>query len=204
MGSTAVLRIGEEKFEVSGRKDGNSYWINGAKGVDENWDDETSTISGFPIRHRTVNTQQREYVVDVGDNRESSIVFKTWKDFVRVDVVGATERNFAGSLGLMGSYPDGKKIGRDGKTAWKNDVSGFGKDWQVLSSDGMLFHEIDGPQHPAKCLEPTKTTLRRRLQKSAISRNDAEVACSNVSEDERDLCVFDVMATNDFGTAGAY
>ena len=46
--------------------------------------------------------------------------------------------------------------------------------------------------------------MRRRLASSTISRDDAELACSRVLEEERDLCIFDVMATNDFGTVGAY
>merc|ERR1712048_18526 len=200
--STAVIRIGGETFEVSGRKDGETFYINGKRGNDAMWDDNNN-ISGFAIRYQRVNSQQREYIIDVGNSLETSISFKTWKDFVRVDIGKATVENFGSSLGLMGSYPEGKRVGRDGKSILK-DWTAFGQDWQVLPSDPKIFHAIEGPQHPTKCVAPSKTSVRRRLAKSFVSREDAELACASVSKSERDLCIFDVMATSDFGVAGAY
>jgi len=196
--STAVIRIGRDTFEVSGHKDGDSFWINGVEGGD--WKEGTN-IAGYPIRYRRVNSQQREYEIDLSEGE--SILMRTWKDFVRVDVVGAKDTNFHSSLGLMGSYPKGNALGRDGKTVMK-DWNSFGQDWQVLSSDPKLFHNNDNPQHPIRCRLPGKSVLRRRLSKSTFSRKDAELACSRVSPTERDLCLFDVMATNDPSAALAH
>jgi len=205
--STAVIRIGVETFEVSGRKDGDTYWVNGIEGDGEGddslWDKRTN-IAGYPITFRSVHSTQREYVIDVGDSNEK-IIFKTWKDFVRVDVVNPRDEDFTGSLGLMGSYPDGKIASRFNHLSLMKDKNAFGQEWQVLSSDPKLFHSLEGPQHPAQCELPSKSSLRRRLSKSEISREDAEVSCSNISDnEERDLCIFDVMATNNKATAGAY
>merc|ERR1712183_1021877 len=124
---------------------------------------------------------------------------KTWKDMVRVDmVVNHEKETFKGSLGLMGSYPEGTMLGRDGKTPYA-DLSKFGQEWQALSSESKLFRVVDGPQYPSKCVLPTKEVMRRRLGRSNISREEAEIAClhSAVNEEEFDLCVFDVMAIGD-------
>merc|ERR1712176_1506252 len=112
--STAVIRIGIETFEVSGRKDGDTYWVNGVEGYgngdDLMWDEETN-IAGYPITFQRIHSTQRQYTINIGKENEK-IIFKTWKDFVRVDVKNPHDENFAGSSGLMGSYPDGKNVGR--------------------------------------------------------------------------------------------
>lgn len=199
--STAVIRIGDETFEVSGHHDGDSFWLNGIQGNGDDWKDGT-IVGGYPVSHRKIGRTQRQYTINLG-NKES-IVFKTWKDFVRVDVVGATPENFGQSLGLMGTFPKGVKVGRDGTTVF-NDYNKFGQEWQVLSSDPNMFHSVEGPQHPSRCELPVKSAMRRRLTKSTISREEAERLCSHlVDEEERDLCAFDIMATNDEGAAQAY
>jgi len=205
--STAVIRIGVETFEVSGRKDGDAYWVNGIEGDVEGDDilwDERTNIAGYPIKYQRVHSIQREYVINLGESNEK-IIFKTWKDFVRVDVVNPRDEDFTGSMGLIGSYPDGTIVGRFNPLSSMKDRNAFGQEWQVLSSDPKLFHSVEGPQYPARCVLPTKSSLRRRLSKSEISREDAEVSCSSITDDEeRDLCIFDVMATNDKVTAEAY
>jgi cell division septation protein DedD len=200
--STAVICIGNETFEVAGQKDGDTYWLNGQQGAGDGVLEEGSSIAGYFISFRKVHSHQREYTIHI--SKEEKIVFIAWKDFVRVDVKGASTNNFHGSLGLMGSFDErGVKVGRDKVTVFEN-INEFGMEWQVLSSDAKLFHEDDGPQHPAMCEIPTKTALRRRLAESTISLAEAEVACSHVKGEERDLCIYDVMATNDKDVAGAY
>lgn len=202
--STAAVRIGTETFEVAGIKDGNTHWLNTLEVGDEEWDAKAVEIVGFPIKYTQMHSKQREYVIDLGD--DESIQLKTWKDMVRVDVVVNHEKDtFDGSSGLMGSYPKGTTLGRDGKTTIL-DLNQFGQEWQVLSSESKLFRLDDGPQHPTKCEAPGKTAMRRRLAQSDISRKEAEIACSraSVSGGEFDLCVFDVMAIGDKSVAGAY
>jgi len=198
--STASVLIGGETFEVAGMKDGNTHWLNKVEVEDKN----SLQISGFPVKFEQSHTKQREYEIDLGD--DEFINLKTWKDMVRVDiVVNHGKDTFDGSLGLMGSYPEGTMLGRDGKTSIV-DLNKFGQEWQVLSSEPKLFHVVDGPQHPSKCEVPSKTVMRRRLAQSVVSRKEAEIACSRaaVGEEEFDLCVFDVMAIGDESAAGAY
>lgn len=217
--STAVISIGVETFEVSGLHDGDTYWLNGINGENthnnKGNEKEELSIAGYPIEYRKVHAYVREYVIKL--RTEESIVIKTWKDFVRVDFVGAArEEDFKGSYGLMGAFPTGKKIGRDLTTEIQN-VNEFGQEWQVgraagrISDDDnaypdpQLFHEIEGPQFPSRCILPTTTALRRRLAKSEVSREQAETACSHiVDQTEFDLCVFDVIVTDDQDSANAY
>ena len=84
------------------------------------------------------------------------------------------------------------------------DLNEFGQEWQVLSAEPKLFHNLEGPQHPQRCTIPVSKDMRRRLRESSISQEEAETACARVDESNRDLCVFDVLATNDLGVAGAY
>jgi len=199
--STAAIRIGSDTFEVAGHKDGDTYWLNGKEGPGIGAFEDGSSIAGYSITFRQVHSHQREYVIHISEGEK--IVFGTWRDFVRIDLKGASSKNFHGSLGLMGSFEEGVKLGRDGVTVF-DDIEKFGMEWQVLASEASLFHEVDGPQHPARCEIPTKTGIRRRLKESKITLTEAELACSHVTKLERDLCVFDVMATNDKDVAGAY
>jgi len=218
--STAVIRIGVETFEVSGLHDGDTYWLNGINGENthnnKGNEKEELSIAGYPIEYRKVHAYVKEYVIKL--RTEESIVIKTWKDFVRVDFVGAArEEDFKGSYGLMGAFPTGNKIGRDLITEVEN-VNEFGQEWQVghkaagrisdhdtIYPDPQLFHNIEGPQFPSRCILPTKTALRRRLAKSEVSREQAEIACSRiVDQNELDLCVFDVIVTDDQDSANAY
>jgi hypothetical protein len=200
--STAAIRIGTETFEVAGHEDGDVYWLNGEQGPSNGVVEEGADIAGYSITFRQVNSQQREYMIHI--SKEEKIVFGAWKNFVRIDVKGASASNFRGSLGLMGSFDqNGVKWGRDEVTVF-DDVNKFGMEWQVLASETRLFHKADGPQHPAMCELPTKTALRRRLEQSIITLAEAELACSRVKGKERDLCMYDVMATNDKDVAGAY
>lgn len=197
--STAVLRIGDDTLEVAGRKDGNTFWVNGVEGKKKI---AAATISGHQVTYQKLNEQQELYTVYL--QNQEKIVFKTWKDMVRVDVNVEDPQVLAGSTGLMGSFPSGEKIGRDNKTIF-TDLDRFGKEWQVHVTEPMLFHtEEDSVQAPARCEVPSKSSVRRRMAESTISLKDAEVACARVSEEERDLCIFDVMAINDMSAAGAY
>lgn len=192
--STAVLKIGDETLEVMGGHEV-KYWINKIEGQDL-----SGGISGFPISRKKISSKSTQFEVDLKDG--SVVLFRTFKDFVSVEVDRANYNNFAGSLGMMGNF-HGEKIARDGRTV-VNDSNAFGLEWQVLPSEPMLFHNVEGIQSPEKCLLPVQSEVRRRLRESSISVKDAEMACARVSEEDRDSCIFDVIATNDKDMAGAY
>jgi len=131
------------------------------------------------------------------------ILIKTWNGYLSIKINGSNDADFASSLGMMGSYPKSIRLARDNETIIDN-VNLFGQEWQVLPTEDKLFHNVEGPQAPEQCEIPSAMEMRRRLGESVISQKDAKVACSRVSIEDFDMCVFDVMATNDKDSAGTY
>jgi len=219
--SVAVVKIGSDSLEVSGDRERNMYWINKIQGkeqiprlfVDPNSGETLlpQTLAGYAIKFQQLVDNQRKFVVDLRDNSSGKkkgegekIIIKTWHGMIRLDVIGHSTKNFGSSLGLMGSFGKGLKLARDGRSVI-NNTNDFGQEWQVLPSESNLFHIADGPQAPAKCEIPSRTQLRRHLAESEVSRESAEAACAKVTnKDDFDMCIFDVMVTNDQNIAGAY
>jgi len=195
---TAVLQIGQETFEVTGAPY-NQVWLNGIPGVEF-----PARISGHAIGHRQIGEHQHRYNIILGQGNGEHIEISTYKHFVGVSVKQATSESFNGSMGLLGSFETGHKVARDGSTII-NHPNDFGQEWQVLPTDPHLFRNLEGPQSPEKCLLPTISSKEsRNLRADGISLEHAHAACARVSSDEYDNCVFDVLATNDIGIAGAY
>ena len=109
---------------------------------------------------------------------------------------------------ILGKYPSGERLARDGKTIVDGDNE-FGMEWQVLTEEPMLFHDIDEVvQHPESCAMPTEKeakSIGRKLRALDVSEDAAAAACAHVAGDDlRDNCIFDVLATQDEDMAGSY
>jgi len=142
--------------------------------------------------------------VDLDDG--DAIGLETFDDFVRVSIhsTGKAPTKFEGSVGLMGSYPDGQMLARDGSTIME-DTNKFGIEWQVHGTEPMLFHDLEGVRYPMQCQMPDMVKRsHRRLGETNITHEDAELACARVEAADRDACIFDVLATNSLGMAGSY
>ena len=113
------------------------------------------------------------------------------------------KEHFEGSIGLMGSFPSGKKLARDNTTI-VIDSNIFGQEWQVKGSEPNLFTETEGPQFPTKCDIPSTIDMRCLLENSIATIETAKAVCTGVTKDDKDLCIFDILATNDVRSAGAY
>lgn len=194
--ASAVLRIGEETLEVMGGNEGTQYWINGVAEAD------VLSVSGFTVILNQINTVKTEFIVYLNDDQK--IIMKTFKEMVGVEMVATKGIDFGSSLGLMGTFREGLKMARDKVSILSEDNNKFGQEWQVQPSERMLFHNVEGPQAPEKCEIPKVTTLRRRLDESKISLEQAEIACSRVGREHFNICVFDVMATSDLEVTGVY
>lgn len=199
--SAVAVQIGNDTLEVMGGLE-NEYWINGEKGVELSDSSVLAkSISGHAIQFTQSSRKSREFVVVLHGG--TKVLIKTWNSYVSVSIEGAHIEDFGDSMGLMGTFPDGTKLGRDNITAI-DDMNTFGQEWQVLESEPKLFHETRAPQAPEKCHVPSTAQIRRRLGQSIISKENAELACSHLRDENFDLCVFDIMATNDIDAAGAY
>lgn len=194
---SAVVRIGGDTLEVMGGHDGARFWVNKIKGEDN----IALSLAGYPFKSRKLSPKAHQYVLDLGHSVEIEI--KTWNAYVSVRVDVGNGEDFASSLGLMGTYPQSIKLARDNKTVF-DDTNAFGQEWQVLANEEMLFHEINGPQAPEVCKILSPMDMRRRLGEGGISSEEAMITCSRVDKEDIDMCVFDVIATNDKDVAGAY
>ena len=211
---TAVLRIGEDTLEVQGGKYVNRYWVNGKLGKQDLKHGQTlpETLAGYTMHFRWTSGGQRQFRVDLGNG--DAVFFKTYGEFLRVNVKGTNDVDFQGSLGLMGSYPTGSKVARDNSTVF-SDTNKFGLEWQVRSEEPMLFHVADGVQHPTKCRMPDSTSIggatgsirrrRRRLETGIVSLVEAEEACAHVEEKSvQKACVEDAVTTGNIDLAHSY
>lgn len=202
--SEAVIQLGDNTLEVRGGSSGSgTYWINGQQGQ-EVQEEGQSSLGDFHVNLSRINDHKGRVRLDLGNG--NAIAIETFKRMVRVNL-GARQHpeSFSGSVGVLGSYDTGDMLARDGKTIME-DPTEFGQEWQVLSSEPMLFHEVGPIQHPTKCVMPNKNLVAQASRRlgEGITEDDAALACARVSPQDRDACIFDVMATNDKDLAGSY
>ena len=213
---SAILKIGEDTLEIMGG-DMRRYWINRVFG--SSGKEFPTKIGGYTVdyvKNDRGPSKQRIYTVDLGNGEK--VVLRTYKDFVSVDLMAVGDGDsFPDSVGLMGSYTTGNKLARDGETIL-NDPIAFGQEWQVLEDEPKLFHSLEGPQQPfQQCEMPAMRRLnkgKKRLGQPevidmqptgiVITHAAAEAACAHAPGEDRDVCIFDVLATNDVEMAGAY
>ena len=194
--TSAAIRIGEDILEITD-DDEDVYFLNGEANVDL-----PAKLSGYKITHKYDNKRQQTFHIVLGGHE--NLVVRVLKDFVSVTIKHGESQDFEDAVGLMGAYTTGHKLGRDGETIFE-DIDAFGQEWQVLESEPKLFQTVRAPQHPVQCIPaPPKTEMRRRLGEEDIDRAAAEKVCAGASEEDREFCIFDVMATNDVDMAGAY
>lgn len=185
---SAVVQIGSETLEVQGNKNGEaSFWVNGDFKMELHTED--ATLGDYPVHFERISGHQTRTRIDIGAGDAISI--ETFKAFVRVNIRNKSKKSFGGSSGLMGSYPSGRKVGRDGTTVFEDNNS-FGQEWMVLSSEPNLFHS-DSPVQGQQCMMPdaNQKSQKRRLGESMITEEEASLACARVSKIDRDACIFD-------------
>jgi len=201
----AAIRIGTEILELEGSADpskGFRFWYNFEKGT------ELNDFAGFPVtfKSRSYSNYKSGLEIDLDSMYPGvKIVLATWKEFVRVDFKNPTEASFGNSVGLLGDFYTGKTLARDGTVL--DDFNTYGNDWQVLPTENMLFHIVEDPQFPKKCIEPEdpQGERRRRLDESSVTEEKAEAACASIADElDRKDCVYDIVATQDLEMVGAY
>merc|ERR1711935_516102 len=125
--------------------------------------------------------------------------------------MNANEAMYGNTIGILGDFVTGSRIARDGLTMLKSNDE-YGQEWQVQSAP-KLFRQEDGPQFPKRCIishyahsaHSVSLRGRRRLSEETVTEVDAEDACSNILlGDELKECIYDVLATGDIESAGAY
>jgi hypothetical protein len=201
--SSAAVSIGEDILQIVGGAESNKYFLNGNEqdADSNNSDGGLEIFAGYKLKYHRSSDKSVGYEVVLGNKQ--SILFKTWNELVSVEMRHPNKGDFGGSLGLLGSYPSGVKLARDNETII-SDSNMFGQEWQVIDTEPKLFNGSEGPQFPEKCQIPDAIDMRRRLASSGVTIETANTACALVAEEDKELCIFDVLATDSIETAGAY
>ncbi|CAB9530843.1 expressed unknown protein [Seminavis robusta] len=209
---SAVIQLGDQSLELTGGSNGDDpvYWVNGVPGtstaVEALETKLASIIPGFKVHYKHISAVQHKFRIDL-NLQGDALSLETYKDWIAVNVKANKEEHFSGTLGLMGAFPSGRKVARDGTTVIEDPIE-FGKHWQVQLNEPMLFHsELGTVQAPEECAMPSESTMKsrkRRLGESKMTMEAAKLACGRVDPSNLDSCVFDVLATQDKGVAGAY
>ena len=194
---SAAIMIGEDVLEISSF---GQYLLNGVSNAEM-----PNMLSGYVVTHTTPRENQNKFEIDLGNERH--ITAKVFKDMVSVNVGvnHGDDAEFLDAVGLLGHWGNGTRLARDGVTVM-SDPNAYGQEWQVLDTEDQLFITARKPQFPTKCFLPDlneRTGLRasRRRLGEGISAEAAGVACLHVSKEVRDMCIFDVIATNDLTVA---
>lgn len=206
---SAVVQIGEETVEINGDNAENWLYTNGLPALHDEQEWKFGTIAGLVLRSKAMGGGGHEAHIQLGNGEK--ITLKTYNRFVKVELYNAGKDLYNGSQGLLGRFPDGERVGRDGETPI-NDVNDFGQEWQVQSAEPKLFHTYDDAWVvPAgqTCTMPdssaAKQKLRQRRLADGIPTEEAEKACAHLSsEDDRTACVFDIIATQDVNMAAVW
>jgi len=206
---SAAVRIGDDIVEVEGSVDIedqlSNYWVN------FELQGKQRTIGGFPLTYFDDHARpypKRRFEIDLGSKYPGQkIVIAIFKEFVKVDFANASKEAYGNTVGILGDYQSGLTYARD-QTTVIHDFNDLGEEWQVRPDDYMMmFHDVEQPQFPKKCLLPEDPLgqRRRRLGSSTISTEEAESACATL-KDPMDIkdCVYDILATQDLDMVGAF
>ena len=200
--SNAALRIGGDVLEII--SDG-SHFMNGEKDMEL-----PARLGGYPITKRVKESCHGTHgcsyatIFNVALMGKDTIQLTVASNMIHVDVSGSHE-NFKGSSGLMGTYPalHHGMIARDG-VSFIQEPDEFAEEWQVLDSEAKLFQEVRFPQHPQQCIPAIQSAASERhlqMENDGEARIAAEEVCAHVEGPEWEFCIFDVMATGDYGMA---
>jgi hypothetical protein len=206
----AAIKIGNDVVEIEGRgkvwdKSAESvYFINGMMNTTLPF-----SISGmFPLTHFQEKICNKEgyncieaavYNIDL-KNGDSIQVTQKW-GVLHVSVSAKGNTTFGNSVGIMGHFSKPGLLGRDGISKI-TDPNLFGLEWQVLSTELMLFQEQRAPIHPEQCILPEVS--RRHLRESPAFFQIAEEACAEVEKSSKEFCIFDVTAVGMAEAAAIY
>lgn len=194
---SAAVRIGEHTVEVNN----GHVLVNGKKYKDA---DLPVSFGDYKLSTKDVQGKnRRKYGLYLDE--ESELEFRFYKEYMTFNVVGHPD--FKDASGMLGKYPTGEMIARDGKVM--TDFVDFGFEWQVNPGmeDPQIFSNLRSPQLPYEaCRIPTMAQPSRRKLRGASQKLFAKAneACASVEGKNFDLCLDDVMMTGDIELAGEW
>lgn len=204
--SAVAIRIDSHVLEIRNKGE---HYVNGVQQTIGS----TEPLNGYKVTSSVTKRGRYVYKIKLQDEGtggsggrhggEEEIVVREYRNWITVSVYHATFEHFADSMGLMGSFPHGEWIGRDGVTVHESMIE-YGNDWVVQPAvDGDSLFQIPSP-FPDKCDLPSKSSVAlrdRKLQESDVTRSEAYRACSHWGEEQIERCVMDVLIADDLGVA---
>ena len=190
-----VVRLGDLTLEMEKKQ----FYVNGEI---KTYDELPFTLGDYTI-YQFLNTPKKQvYIADL-DGLE--IKFSFYKNMLSLTTDG--HKYLEDAVGILGQYPTGKMIGRDGQEMSTFEELAF--EWQVQPAvDVKLFHNDRSPQLPyEKCRMPTAPRPSRKLLRTDRDLfQKALEACASKKHNDNDfeLCIGDVVATGDVGMAEAW
>lgn len=195
---TAAIRVGGELIQIS---EYGEYVLNSVANAATPY----AMAGAYTFRHEKVDKNTDRFHFDLGKGR--SFTMQSYKDMLSFSFnLPALDEELANTVGLLGNYKTGERLGRDGVTAIEDPVA-FGQEWQVRSDESMLFETHQQPQFPMKCQMPNPQARETRRLRGTISKEAAAAACAHIEDIQiRDMCIFDVTSTEDLSlaTSGVY
>ena len=190
---SVAIKLGESLLEISSY---GHYMLDGISNAEL---PATLSKNAYPVTRATVNDKEHRFEIVVDKEQDHKIMVKTFKNFVSITF----SLPLPGSVGMLGEYKTGIKLGRDGNTVIEDPLE-FGAEWQVREWEPKLFQASRFPQYPETCILPKPVAESRRLGGSLVSKDAAEEACAHFSNKlDQEHCVFDVIATGDLEMAQA-
>jgi len=213
----SAIRVGNSVVEMS-TANPQDFFING----------QDFTTDDLPLEIEGKYTLQEGAAVKkgLGTNYQLAVGalnvnIRVMKFIMGVEMYGIHEAFEEGTAGLMGQFPHGTLLGRDGTTVFEHDgvfrsvrevdepvCNAIGQEWQVRDTDPQLFREIRRPVWPHQCRFPAETTISdvRRLTASVDVETAAKVCAEVHKKDSADFefCIMDVIAMDDVDAAYAW
>ena len=161
---------------------------------------------------RASGHERRQFHIKLGKDKKSVIhvrrtFLKNSLAILSISIEGNPE-DFVGSCGLLGAYPTGNALGRDGRDM-EGDWNAYGMEWQVGPDEPKLFRDKNRePQLPeAQCKMPTVSITSEIVHALKMEYPqlymEAQVACRNAKNALND-CMADVMVAKDTSAAEAF
>ena len=206
---SAALRIGQHVLEL---QNNGVVLFGGSQYGDEHLplhfgpsnDDKTYTLRLMQHQadEKTGTVIRRKYELNLNDDLK--IEFKFYLHFMTYHIMGGDA--LEDSVGMMGAYPTGDMVSRQGTIM--QDFNAFGFEWQANPNDDpVLFHQDRAPQLPyERCRLPPSGAgvARRKLRGNPALSEAAQEACSQQSGHNLQSCVDDVMLTGDLELANEW
>jgi len=193
---SAAFQIDDNVLEFHGKE---KLYMNG-----EEVNKAPAFLGEYPIEHldSSIICENRNCAdaeinkIDFGKDGFAVVIM--WKGHLNVNMY-ASDDGFSDGVGVLGLRKTPGMFDRHGTPMFNTTL--YTEDWQVRDWEPQLFKEARYPKYPNRCISPPEMPARK--MEDGFLRL-AEEACAKASDGEKNVCIFDVLATRDIEMAIPY